>query len=66
MYIKKVFAAALLAYSVVAGDTSEAHRSFDQIATENGFQFEQHTVTTVDGYILTQYRIPGSGPPVFF
>lgn len=41
--------------------------------TNNGFQVEQHKVTTDDGYVLTVFRIPGkigelrtNKPPVFF
>jgi len=26
---------------------------------ENGFRFEQHEITTADGYILKLFRIPG-------
>ena len=51
---------------------SDVAKSFDEICSQNGFAFEQHEVTTEDGYILTVYRIPGlvgqnsSGkPPVF-
>lgn len=60
MYNKIFTVAALLAtVSVSAGDQSDKHRTFQEIAVENGFSFEEHTVTTEDGYILTQYRIPG-------
>ena len=31
-----------------------------QIVQENGFVFEEHNVTTDDGYILTMHRIPPS------
>jgi hypothetical protein len=33
------------------------HLSFDQIVKNAGFNFEQHKVTTEDGYILTMFRI---------
>ena len=58
-----------------AGDRSDGDRTFQEICVENGFDFEQHTVTTEDGYILTVYRIPGMmgedhensvKPPVLF
>jgi pimeloyl-ACP methyl ester carboxylesterase len=29
------------------------------MCNENGWDFEEHTVTTEDGYILTLHRIPG-------
>jgi hypothetical protein len=29
-----------------------------EIVQENGFKFEEHNVTTEDGYILTMHRIP--------
>ena len=29
-----------------------------EIVEENGFIFEEHNVTTEDGYILTMHRIP--------
>ena len=57
------------------GDTSDAKRSFEEICTENGFQFEIHEVTTEDGYELNVFRIPGlvsesqsnvTKPPVLF
>ena len=59
------------------GDTSDAKRSFEEICTENGFQFELHEVTTEDGYELNVFRIPGlvsegaeasngTKPPVLF
>ena len=43
----------------VNGDVSDAKRSFYEICEENGFDYEEHKVTTEDGYILTVYRIPG-------
>ena len=54
-------------------DLGDAGRTFSEICSENGFKFEEHKVTTDDGYMLTVYRIPGtvddrtSGkPPVLF
>eukprot|EP00347_Sterkiella_histriomuscorum_P018552 403345077 len=37
----------------------DLYLSFEQIVKENGFQYEEHTVTTKDGYILKIFRIPG-------
>jgi pimeloyl-ACP methyl ester carboxylesterase len=39
--------------------TGDGKLSFQELCTKYGFRFEAHTVTTEDGYILTQYRIPG-------
>ena len=54
-------------------DLGDAGRTFEEICTENGFKFQEHKVTTDDGYILTVYRIPGEvedrttgKPPVLF
>ena len=45
-------------------------KNFQQIAEENGFDYESHKVTTDDGYILNVFRIrqPGlaAGAPVAF
>ena len=51
---------------------SDAGKTMEQIANENGFKCEKHQVVTKDGYILGIYRIPGklsenpdsSKPPV--
>ncbi len=56
--MKALFAAAALAWTASA-DTSDIDRSFDQICIENGFNVEQHTVTTEDGFVLKMFRIPG-------
>jgi pimeloyl-ACP methyl ester carboxylesterase len=45
--------------SVVSVDP-DALRSFGEVCTAHGYQFEAHNVTTADGYILTLFRIPGS------
>lgn len=31
--------------------------SFQQITSDNGFRYEEHNVTTDDGYILTMFRV---------
>ena len=31
--------------------------TFKQIATDDGFRYEEHNVTTDDGYILTMFRV---------
>ncbi|VVC89030.1 unnamed protein product [Leptidea sinapis] len=36
-----------------------------QLIQKDGFEVEEHTVTTEDGYILKMFRIPRSGPPIF-
>ena len=41
------------------GDRSDAKRKFNEICAENGFEVEEHYVTTEDGYILDVFRIPG-------
>ena len=38
---------------------SDAFKTMDQIANENGFKTESYNVTTEDGYILGIWRIPG-------
>ena len=48
----------------------DIHYSFAQIVQENGFDYEQHTVTTSDDYELTVMRVTSpemkSGAPVVF
>jgi lysosomal acid lipase/cholesteryl ester hydrolase len=34
-------------------------KTFKQIVDENGFNYEEHLVTTSDGYVLTMFRING-------
>lgn len=41
------------------GDSNDADRSFAEICTRAGFDFEEHNVVTEDGYVLSVYRIPG-------
>lgn len=53
----------------------DAKLNFHELCNEYGFAYEEHTVTTEDGYILTVFRIPGkigesesnvTKPPVLF
>lgn len=38
---------------------SDAFLTMEQVCTKYGFAYEEHKVTTEDGYILTVGRIPG-------
>jgi len=40
-------------------DEEDEFRTLAEIARANGFIFEDHWVTTSDGYILSLMRIPG-------
>lgn len=42
-----------------SNEDNDAWKSLKEIANENGFDHDEYTVTTSDGYILTLYRIPG-------
>lgn len=60
MSITKTLGASFALFaSVLAIDDSDDHKSFAEICAENGFEFEEHTVQTDDGYLLTTFRIPG-------
>ena len=39
---------------------SDAFKTMEEIANENGFKVEKYQVTTSDGYVLGVYRIPGA------
>lgn len=60
-FVYQLTALAALANSVVyAHDTTgDGKRDFQEMCATYGFQFEEHTVVTEDGYILTVWRIPG-------
>ena len=49
-----------LAFVCNAKFNSDAFKSMEEIAAENGFATESYTVTTSDGYALSLYRIPGT------
>ncbi|XP_049881145.1 lipase 1-like [Pectinophora gossypiella] len=42
----------------------DAYLNISQLVNKYGYDFEEHFVTTQDGYILALHRIPGKGPPV--
>ena len=52
---KVIFFIAIWVAIVTADDFS---KSFEDIVKEYGYPFEQHYVTTSDGYILKLFRIP--------
>lgn len=41
-------------------DKTDIGKEFELIVTENGYLYEEHKVTTSDGYILKVFRIPGT------
>lgn len=44
-------------------DIDDRNHDVKQIVRENGFDFEEHEVTTEDGYILKVHRVlPGMNP----
>ncbi|XP_059047195.1 lipase 3-like [Achroia grisella] len=43
----------------------DVNLNITQLLTKYGYPVEQHEVVTSDGYILTMFRIPSNGPPVF-
>lgn len=49
----------LIPYPEPAIHDNDGLKTLAQICKENGFAFEEHKVTTEDGYILTLHRIPG-------
>jgi pimeloyl-ACP methyl ester carboxylesterase len=58
-FTKQIIACALFATAFADVIDPDEFKTFSEIATENGFRFEEHTVTTEDGYILTVFRVPG-------
>lgn len=63
----------MAAMALARDDTGDSKLSFEELCVKYGFRFESHSVTTEDGYILTQFRIPGmtddftkDKPVVFF
>jgi len=58
--MKQFVAAALAAVLALASDPdSDAHKSMEELCAKYGYQSENYTLTTSDGYILSLYRIPG-------
>jgi pimeloyl-ACP methyl ester carboxylesterase len=55
----------LILASLMLEINSSPFPSFSEICSSNGYQYEEHTVITDDGYILTLFRVPGSSsnPP---
>ncbi len=59
-----------LAYLLLATQavSKDQHKTFQQIALENGYSAESYTVVTSDGYVSQMYRLSGKlselGQPV--
>ena len=49
---------ALTLASAAGSDNSDAFKTVEQIVVENGFKWQDHEVTTDDGYILKLGRVP--------
>ena len=58
--IKLFSCLATLAVICSAKFNSDAFKTMEEIAADNGFMTESYTVTTSDGYALSLYRIPGT------
>ncbi|XP_026753522.2 lipase 1-like [Galleria mellonella] len=43
----------------------DVHLNITQLLIKYGYPVEQHDVITRDGYIVTMFRIPSKGPPIF-
>ncbi|XP_026753514.1 lipase 3-like [Galleria mellonella] len=43
----------------------DVHLNITQLLIKYNYPVEQHEVITSDGYIVTMFRIPSKGPPVF-
>jgi hypothetical protein len=57
-FVSSLLAGAAIAQTmragIVNGDKSgDGKRNFAEICAENGFSYEEHRITTKDGYILT-------------
>lgn len=77
-YFSLLLSSALLAVaqevanSPLSSNSLDASRSLRDIVLARRLAFEEHTVVTADGYILTLFRVPGKlgdlktkpGPPV--
>ena len=57
--MRSFISAALFASTYAQIFDGDGHKTFQEICVENGFKYEEHTVVTEDGYILTVFRIPG-------
>ncbi|CDW83495.1 ab-hydrolase associated lipase region family protein [Stylonychia lemnae] len=44
-------------------ESPDVSKTIKELITQNGFLFEEHSVTTQDGYILKMFRIPGFQDP---
>ena len=57
--MKSFISTALFASAYAQIIDGDGHKTIQEICVENGFKYEEHTVVTEDGYILTVMRIPG-------
>mmetsp|Transcript_35470 Transcript_35470/g.41027 ORF Transcript_35470/g.41027 Transcript_35470/m.41027 type:complete len:402 (-) Transcript_35470:40-1245(-) len=55
--MRKILLILLVAVCIFAASADDIAKSFDRIVKDYGYPFEQHYVTTSDGYILKLFRI---------
>lgn len=57
--IRQVLLVATLLVAILTAVKADDHdKNFEQITRDYGYPFESYQVRTVDGYILTTFRIP--------
>ena len=63
MFGSKLFTLVLLGLTFITkveGAISDVDLTLKEIVLTRNFSFEEHTVLTEDGYLLTLFRIPGT------
>ena len=60
LLVLSLFALSVKLQDQLQADNPDLSKSFQEIVESNGFVFEEHNITTKDGFILRCFRIPGA------